>query len=67
VLDPEGPIREADVVRPPSHVRKVPILLQKSKIERHQKSRESGVLDNSIAATLCNAAAKVRGRVCAKQ
>jgi len=30
VLDPERPIREADIVRPPRHVRFVPILLQKS-------------------------------------
>jgi hypothetical protein len=30
VLDPEGPIREADIGRLPQHVRKVPILLQKS-------------------------------------
>jgi len=30
VLDLNWPIREADIVRPPRHVRSVPILLQKS-------------------------------------
>jgi hypothetical protein len=45
----------------------VPILLQKSKIERYRKSRESGFLDASTAATRCSADAKVRGRFCAKQ
>jgi hypothetical protein len=43
------------------------ILLQKSKIERRQKSRESRFLDSSTAATLCIADAKVRGRFHGKQ
>jgi hypothetical protein len=33
--------RGTDIVRPTRHGRKVPILLQKSKIEQPQKSRES--------------------------
>src|SRR5450755_2949936 len=41
--------------------------LQKSKIERQQKSRESRFLDASTAATLCSADAKVRGRFCKEQ
>src|SRR3981189_2192622 len=48
------------------HVRKVPILLQKSKIERCRKSRESGFLDTSTAAIPRSADAKVRGHFCAK-
>jgi len=48
------------------NVRFAPILLQKSKIERHQKSRESGLLDIPTAATLCSADAEVCGRFCAK-
>jgi hypothetical protein len=42
-----------------------PILLQKSKIERPRKSRESWFLDASTVATLCSAGAQVRGRFCA--
>ena len=34
VLDPKRPIREADIQRGERHVRFVPILLQKSKIEQ---------------------------------
>jgi hypothetical protein len=45
----------------------VPILLQKSKIERCRKSRESGFLDASAAAIPRSASAKVRGHFCAKQ
>jgi hypothetical protein len=41
VLDPKWPIREADSSRTSGHVRFVPILLQKSKIELLRKSRES--------------------------
>jgi hypothetical protein len=44
-----------------------PILLQKSKIERRQKSRESGFPDSSTAATLRIANARVRGRFRGKQ
>jgi hypothetical protein len=44
-----------------------PIVLQKSKIERLRKSRESRCLDISIAAMLARADAKVRGRFCAKR
>jgi hypothetical protein len=58
---------KADIQRGSRNVRFVPILLQKSKIERHQKSRESRFLDASTAATLCSADAKVRGRFCTKQ
>jgi K+-sensing histidine kinase KdpD len=49
------------------HVSNVPILLQKSKIERCRKSRESGFLDTSTAAIPRSADAKVRGHFCAKQ
>jgi hypothetical protein len=59
--------RSTDIVGPPRHVRVVPILLQKSKIERCQKSRESGFLDTSTAAIPRSADAKVRGHFCAKQ
>jgi hypothetical protein len=38
------------------------IVLQKSKIERRQKSRENRILDNSAAAILCGADTKLRGR-----
>jgi hypothetical protein len=44
------PQRE-DIVSSAAYVRFVPILLQKSKIERYQKSRESGFLDASTAAS----------------
>ena len=40
----------------------VPIVLQKSKIGRHPKSRESRILGNSAAAMLCGADTKLRGR-----
>jgi hypothetical protein len=43
------------------------ILLQKSKMERRQKSRKSRFLDSSTAATLCIADARVRGRFRGKQ
>jgi hypothetical protein len=43
------------------------ILLQKSKIERCRKSRESGFLGASTAAIPRSADAKVRGHFCAKQ
>jgi hypothetical protein len=43
------------------------ILLQKSKIERRQKSRESRFLGSSTGATLCIADARVRGRFRGKQ
>jgi hypothetical protein len=56
-----------DVVRQVCQVRKVPIVLQKSKIERCRKSRESGFLDTSTAAMLRSADGKVRGHFCAKQ
>jgi hypothetical protein len=49
------------------HVRKVPILLQKSKIERRRKSRESLIFDVSAAAKLRSADAKVRSRFCVKR
>ncbi len=41
--------------------------LQKSKIERRQKSRESRFLGISIAARLLGADTKVRGRFCVKR
>jgi hypothetical protein len=53
---------EADIARQISDVRKVPILLQKSKIEQPQKSRESRSLDFSAAASLFNATTEVRDR-----
>jgi DDE family transposase len=45
----------------------VPILLQKSKIERHRKSRESRFLENLAAAMLSGANTKVGGRSGMKQ
>jgi hypothetical protein len=56
-----------DILSPSRPVRKVPILLQKSKIERRQKSRESRFLGISIAARLLGADTKVRGRLCVKR
>jgi hypothetical protein len=53
-------------VERPRYVAFWQILLQKSKIERRQKSRESRFLDSSIAATLCIADARVRGRFVGK-
>jgi hypothetical protein len=38
------------------------IVLQKSKIGRHRKSRESRILGDSAAAILCDADTKLRGR-----
>src|SRR5260370_32916228 len=58
---------KADSSRTSHHVRLVPILLQKSKIERCRKSRESGFLDTSTAGIPRSADAKVRGHFCAKQ
>jgi hypothetical protein len=55
-----------DIDRRVGHVRSVPILLQKSKIERCRKSRERGFLDVPTAAIPCSADAKVRGHFCAK-
>jgi hypothetical protein len=43
------------------------ILLQKSKIERPRKSRESRFLNASTAATLCSEDTKVGGRFCVKR
>jgi hypothetical protein len=57
----------ADIAASACDVRKVPILLQNSKIEPLRKSRESGVLDALTAAKLCSAATKVRGRFCANR
>jgi len=45
----------------------VPILLQKSKIERRRKSRESRCLDVSTAAMLARPDTKVRRRFCVKR
>jgi hypothetical protein len=58
---------EAIKVRRSSNVAFWQILLQKSKIERCRKSRESGFLDTSTAAIPRSADAKVRGHFCAKQ
>jgi hypothetical protein len=59
--------QRADVPYNERHVRYVPILLQKSKIERPRKSRESRFLNASIAATLCSEDTKVGGRFCVKR
>ena len=53
---------KADSSRTSSHVRFVPIVLQKSKIGRHPKSRKSRILVDSAAAILCGADTKLRGR-----
>jgi hypothetical protein len=58
---------EADVARQISYVRKVPILLQKAKIEPRQKSRERRFLSVSIAEGLFGIDTKVRGRFCVKR
>jgi hypothetical protein len=42
-------------------------MLQKSKIQRRQKSRESQLLDISFAATILGADTKVRGGFCVKR
>src|SRR6478752_5731818 len=66
VLDPKWPIREADSSRTSGHVRFVPILLQKSKIERPRKSRESRFLDAATTAKPFTADTKTGGRFCMK-
>src|SRR6266852_6424300 len=48
-------------------VSNVQILLQKSKIERRRKSRESRFLDATGAATPCSSDTEVRGRFCVNQ
>ena len=53
---------KADMRREVRQVRFVPILLQKSKIRRRQKSRESRFRDIAVAARLRGADTKVRGR-----
>jgi hypothetical protein len=50
-----------------SNVRFAPILLQKSKIERPRKSRESGFLDAAAAARFSGANTKAGGRFCMKR
>ena len=45
----------------------MPILLQKSKIERSQKSRESRFLGTSNAAKCCSSNTRTRGRFSAKR
>jgi hypothetical protein len=57
----------ADVRWSKPNVGEGPILLQKSKIERRRKSRESRFLDVSTAARLCRPDTKVRGRFCVKR
>src|SRR5437016_7771775 len=52
----------ADIQMTACDVRFVPILLQKSKIEQPQKSRESRSLDFSAAASLFNATTEVPDR-----
>ena len=52
----------ADVVGPPRHVRSVPILLQKSKIEELRKSRESRLFDVFVAAGPCGIDTAAGGR-----
>ena len=51
-----------DIVRPARLVRFVPILLQKSKIERPEKTRQSGHWTSLPAASLSNATTEVRDR-----
>jgi hypothetical protein len=51
-----------DSSRTSRYFRNVPIVLQKSKIGRHPKSRESRILGNSAAAMLCGADTKLSGR-----
>src|SRR6266852_7635959 len=57
----------ADIVRSPWHVCLVPIVLQKSNIERRRKFRESRFFDASDAATRCSAVTKVCCRFCVNQ
>jgi hypothetical protein len=54
--------QRADIVSRAAYVRFVPIVLQKSKIGRRQKSRESQILGDSAAVILCGADTKLRGR-----
>ena len=54
-----------DIVRPHAQVRSVPILLQKSKIQRPQKSRKCRFLDNFAAVMLSAANMKTGGRFAA--
>ena len=56
-------LRIADSSRTSRYVPKVPILLQKSKIERLRKSRESRFLETLAAAILSGANTKVGGRL----
>jgi hypothetical protein len=58
---------EADIGGAFSDVGFVPILLQKSKIVRRQKSREIRFLGIPIAAKVLGADTKVRGRFCVKR
>jgi hypothetical protein len=53
---------EADIAHQICHVRKVPILLQKSKIEQREKSRESRSRGFSAAESLIRDPAEIRGR-----
>jgi hypothetical protein len=59
-------LRMADSKQTSRHVRFVPILLQKSKIERPRKSRESRFLDAATAAKPSMADTKTGGRFCVK-
>src|SRR6266404_10997 len=58
---------KADSSRTSRHVRKVPILLQKSKIGRPRKSREGRFLDAAAAARFSGANTKAGGRFCMKR
>jgi len=51
-----------DIAKILRHVRFVPILLQKSKIEEARKSRENPFLDAAAAARLSGVNTKVGGR-----
>lgn len=59
-------VRLTDSSRTSRHVRKVSILLQKSKIQRRQKSRNHRFLDNFAAVMLSAADKKAGGRFTAK-
>src|SRR5450432_2852300 len=65
-LAPSTPCRSPGALRSSPNnkhlVRLMPILLQKSKIRRSQKSRESRFRDIAVAARLRGADTKVRGR-----
>src|SRR6266404_2947153 len=58
---------KADSSRTSRHVRKVPILLQKSKIGRPRKSREGRFLDAAAAARFSGANTKAGARFCMKR